>query len=146
MDLPEGSSVVSTSNKERSLGFVQLLAIIVIAVAVFLAWDFGRRLLDTMKLAQADAAAEQQLRQEEQTNSELTQLKQDVSTDDWVERYVRSKWHWTKDNETIFVPEVTPVPEAIPTPARPPAPTPPPKAFWEYWLEALFGPASTPAQ
>lgn len=131
------------SKKEKSLGFVQLLAIIVVAVAVFLAWDFGRRLLETMTLAQAAAAADQQLRAEEQTNAQLTQLKQDVSTDDWIERYVRSKWHWTRDNETIFVPAATPEAVATPVPTRPPLPTPAPKEFWEYWLEALFGPPPT---
>jgi hypothetical protein len=135
---------VSNSRKERSLGFVQVLAIIVVAVAVFLAWDFGRRLLDTMKLAQAAATADQQLRDEEQTNAQLTQLKGDIGTDGWIERYVRSKWHWTRGYETIFVPAATPMPLPTPSPAHPAAPPPPPpKAFWEYWLEALFGPAPT---
>jgi hypothetical protein len=145
MFLSEELLAVTTPNKERSLGFVQLLAIIVVAVALFFAWDFGQRLFETMQLAQDDASADLQLRAEEQTNAQLTQLKQDVSTDDWIERYVRSKWHWTRANETIFVPAATPVPVATPTPARPTAPPPPPKAFWEYWLEALFGPAPTPS-
>lgn len=134
---------MSASKRERSLGFVQLLAIIVIAVAVFLAWDFGRRLLETMALSQGDANADQLLRDEEQVHAQLIQLKQDVSTDDWVERYVRSKWHWTRDNETIFVPAATPNPAATPPPGPPAATPPPPKAFWEYWLEALFGPPPT---
>lgn len=143
MNRPEGTTSVS-AKKERSLGFVQLLAIIVIAVAVFLAWDFGRRLLETMTLSQGDATADQQLREEEQVHAQLTQLKQDVSTDDWVERYVRSKWHWTRDNETIFVPVATPAAAATPAPTHPTAPPPPPKAFWEDWLETLFGPPASP--
>jgi cell division protein FtsB len=134
---------VGTARKERSLGFVQVLVIIVVAVAVFLAWDFGRRLLDTMKLAQSAAAVDQQLRDEEQVHAQLTQLKSDISTDDWVEKYVRSKWHWTRDNETIFVPVVTPAPAPTPVPVHPVTLPPPPKAFWEYWLEAIFGPAPT---
>lgn len=134
---------MSSPKKERSLGFVQLLAIIVVAVAVFLAWDFGRRMLDTVALAQSDASADQQLREEEKTYAQLTQLKQDVGTDDWIERYVRSKWHWTRANETIFVPAATAIPVETPPPPRPSAPTPAPKTIWEYWLEALFGPPPT---
>ncbi len=131
---------MASSPKERNLGFAQFLTIIVVAVAVFLAWDFGRRVVDTMQLAQADAAADQQLRVEEQTHAQLEQLKTDISTDDWVERYARLKWHWTRDNETIFVPAATPVPLPTPVPAAPAVP-PAPKPFWEDWLEALFGPA-----
>jgi cell division protein FtsB len=132
---------VANARKERSLGLVQVLAIVVVAVAVFLAWDFGRRLLDTMKLAQAASAADRQLQDEEQVHAQLTQLKGDISTDDWIEKYVRSKWHWTRDNETIFVPVATPALEPTVVPVHPATPPPPPKAFWEYWLEALFGPA-----
>jgi cell division protein FtsB len=137
----EGLRLVPNSRKERSLGFVQVVAIVVVAVAVFLAWDFGRRLLDTMRLAQAAAAADQQLSDEEQVHAQLTQLRGDISTDDWIEKYVRTKWHWTRDNETIFVPVATPAPAPTLTPTHPATPTPPPKAVWEYWLEALFGPA-----
>jgi hypothetical protein len=132
---------MASSSKERHLGFAQFLAIIVAAVVIFLAWDFGRRVVETMQLAQADTAADLRLRQEEQTHAQLTQLKTDISTDDWAERYARLKWHWTRDNETIFVAAATPVPAPSPAPAVPAAVPPAPKPFWENWLEALFGPA-----
>ena len=131
---------MSASTKERNVGLLQFFAIIVVAVVLFLGWDFGRRLLDTVQLTQADALADQQLRAELDTNAKLKQLKADVGTDDWIEQYVRTNWHWTRENETIFVPAATPVA----TPAPPPAPVPsapPPKPFWEQWIDELFGPA-----
>lgn len=131
---------MSASTHERAIGFTQFLIIIGIAVVFFFAWDLGRRVYETMELVQADALAELQLRVESETNTQLKDLSKKVTTDSWLERFVRSYWHWTRDNETIFVPAATPVP--VPTPAlQPVAPPPASRAFWEEWLDALFGPA-----
>ncbi len=131
--------------KERSIGFAQFLAIIGVAVIVFLGWDFGRRVLTTMNLLDQDAQASVKLQQLEQQNADLTELKSQVTTDAWVERQVRRQWHWVRENEVPFVPIATPVPTpelaSPPTTAAPPA-----KPAWQQWLDsltnALFGPAS----
>jgi cell division protein DivIC len=131
---------MSLSTKDRGLGLPQFVLIIILGVGVFLAWDFGRHVFETIQLSQADARADLQLRQAQDTNGKLIALKSDVETDDWVEKYARTNWHWTRENETIFVPAATPV--STPAPARAAAPAPPPpKPFWEEWLDALFGPS-----
>ncbi len=132
---------MSSATKERSLGIAQIIVIIVAVVALFLAWDFGRRIVDTLSLAQAEARTDQQLRDAQDTNVKLKDLKTSINTESWVEKYVRTNWHWTRENETIFVPAATPIPSPTPVPKIPAPATPPPKPFWEEWLDALFGPA-----
>ncbi len=131
---------MTASPKERTIGLAQFLLIIAVVLFIFLAWDFGRRMLDTMQLAQRDAQAGQQLQQLEQTHADLAQQKKDVSTDTFAEDYAREKWHWTREGETLFVPLATPVPTPTPVPTVQP-PAPPPKSFWQELLDKLYGPA-----
>ncbi len=123
--------------KERTIGLAQFLAIIVVAVLVFLAWDFGRRVLDTVDLAQQDSQATIQLQNLEQINAQLAQTKADVTTSAYAERYARENWHWTREGETLFVPLATPVPTPTPVPTVVP-PTPAPKPFWQEFLNWLY--------
>ncbi len=129
--------------KERTIGIVQFIGIIVLAVLVVLGWDFGRRILDTMRLLDLDEQATAKVQALEQENSELKQLKQDVSSDDWVEYECRVLLRCARDNETIFVPIATPVPATPPAPVPTPQPQAP-KPFWRAWLDgitdAIFGP------
>ena len=131
---------MASSPRERSIGLAQFLAIIVIAIVVFLAWDFGRRVLETMRLAELDARAEQELRAQEKLKADLQKQKDYISTDAYAQQYAREKWHWQGRDETLFVPVATPVP----TPAAAPTvlpPTPPPKSFWQDLLDKIYGPA-----
>ena len=131
---------MASSPKERSIGLVQFLIIISVVVAVFIAWDFGRRVLDGMRLAELDAQADQSLQTEQQVHDQLQQLQSYVQTDDFANQYAREKWHWQGQNETEFVPVATPVPTATPAPKAVP-PTPAPKSFWQDLLDKLYGPA-----
>ncbi len=131
---------MASSSKERSIGLVQFLAIIAVVVGVFIAWDFGRRVLDGMRLAELDARADQELRMEQQTHDNLQQLQSYVQTDAYAEQYAREKWHWQGENETEFIPIATPVPTATPRPKAVP-PTPAPKSFWQELLDKIYGPA-----
>ncbi len=129
---------MTAAPKERTIGLVQFLVIIAVAVVVFLAWDFGHRMLDTMHLAQLDTQAGQQLSQLEEINQQLQQRKKDVSTDTFVEDYARENWKWTRPGETLFVPVATPVP---PVPSAPVAAPPPPSKPWlQELLDKIFGP------
>ncbi len=131
--------------KERSIGLPQFLMIIAVAVVVFLGWDFGRRVLDTMDLLQRDAQAQVRLDAATQVNSQLKDVKGQVMTDDWVERYARNKWHWDREGEVVVVPIGPSAGAAKPAPAPTPPP-PPAKPGWQQWLDslinAIFGPAS----
>lgn len=126
--------------RERNIGVSQFLVILFVAVVLILVWDFGRRIIETVRLIQAAQQAERELREAERINAQLIQLKQDILTDAWVERKARSDLHYAKENETLFVPIAT-RPIAPPTP--PPlaiAPPAPARPFWQDWLEWLFGP------
>ncbi len=126
--------------KERSIGLAQFLAIIAVAVVVFIAWDFGRRVLETMRLAELDARATQELNTQQQAHDNLQQLQNYVQTDAFAEQYAREKWHWQRDGETLFVPIATPAPTPTPVPRVVP-PTPAPKSFWQDLLDKIYGPA-----
>lgn len=123
----------------RTLSLSQFVIIIVIVVALIFAWDFGRRIVETVQLVQTLQAADRQLSQVEEQNAKLRVLKQDVTRDEWVEKQARANLHYTKEGETVFIPAATP-----PAPAAPVAvvntPPPPARTIWDDILEALFGP------
>jgi cell division protein FtsB len=130
---------MSAPTRERNIGVVQFLAIIVVAVAVFLAWDFGRRILDTLRLIETENQVERQLRQAQDANAKLKDLKTYVQTDEMVEKTARNELHWTRPNEKIGVPIATPVATPQPAVVIPPPAPPLPRPFWEDWLDAIFG-------
>lgn len=125
--------------RDRAIGLPQFIVIIIAAVALILAWDFGRRIVETLQLVQAAQTAEVELRQVGQDNQDLKQLKEYVKTDEFVKKKARIDLHYAGENETIIVPAATPA--AKPTPVREAAVPPPARPFWEDWLDALFGPS-----
>ncbi len=131
--------------KEHSIGLVQFLAISAIAVVIFIAWDFGHRVLETMDLLQSDAQAEVRLQAAQDVNAQLKDLKSRVTTDEYVEQYARNRLHWTRPDETLFVSIAMPVPPKASAPL-PAAEPPPARPVWREWLDllinAVFGPAS----
>jgi cell division protein FtsB len=126
----------------RNLSVSQFFIIIIIAVALIFAWDFGRRIVETVQMVQTLQAADRQLTQLEEAKAKLLTLKQDVTRDDWVEKQARARLHYTKEGETVFIPAATP-----PAPAAPasviavPVPVPE-RTIWDDLLEALFGPTT----
>jgi cell division protein FtsB len=122
----------------KTLGIPQFIIIIIVAVAFILSWDFGRRIFETVQLVQAAQAAEQELQQVKSANTQLRQLKRDVTTDEWVVKKARVDLHYARENETLFIPAATPAPPGMPAPQVVPAP--PARTFWDDVLEALFGP------
>lgn len=122
----------------RTLSFSQFFIIIVIAVALIFAWDFGRRIVETVQMVQTLQAANRQLARVEEANAKLVTLKQDVTRDDWVEKQARARLHYTKEGETVVIPAATPPAPAAPAPVIV-APVPE-RTFWDDLLEALFGP------
>ncbi len=123
--------------KERTIGLAQFLAIIIVVVLLFLAWDFGRRVVEMMNLADEDARAGQQVENLEALHARLVQTKSDVSTDAYAERYARENWHWTREGETLFVPLATPAPTPTPIPTVAP-PAPDSRPFWREFLDWLY--------
>ncbi len=129
-----------TASKERTLGPAQFLTIVVVVALVFFAWDFGRRVLDTMDLAAQDQRAGQQVQNLEQIHTQLVQTQADVTTNEYAERYARENWHWTREGETLFVPLATPAPTPTPVPTIAP-PAPAPRPFWKQFLDLIYGSA-----
>lgn len=122
----------------RTLSLSQFVIIIIVAVALIFAWDFGRRIVETVHMMQTLQAADRQLAQVQEQNAKLLTLKQDVTRDDWVEKQARARLHYTKDGETVFIPAATPPAPAAPAPVM--VTTPAERTFWDNVLEALFGP------
>ncbi len=121
----------------KTLGLAQLVIIIVVAIGLILAWDFGRRILETVQLVQSAQIADQELTQGQQINVQLKQLKSDVTTDDWVTKKARADLHYAKENETLFIPAATPAAPVAPKPT--PTSTVATRSVWQDVLEALFG-------
>ena len=119
----------------KALGLPQIIILLVVATGLILAWDFGRRILETVQLVQAAQAADQQLVQVQKVNVQLNQLKQDVTTDDWVIKEARANLHYARDNETLVIPAATPIPSAPPTPV-PDVPVPS-HSPWDDFIKAL---------
>ncbi len=133
-----------TAPKERSIGLMQFLTISAVFLFGFIGWDFGHRVLSTVDLLQQDAQAQVRLANATRINQQLKDLQTLIRSDSWIEQYVRIKWHWERDGDTMFVPISTPAaPQNTPPPAPPPAPV---KPGWRQWLDnlinAIFGPPS----
>jgi len=125
-------------NRDRALGLPQFIVIMIVVVALILAWDFGRRIVETLQLIQSAQAAEQRLEQVSRENAQLKQLKEYVKTDEFVIKKSRIDLHYARENETIVIPAATPA--VAPTPVPVIAAPAPARPFWQDWLEALFGP------
>lgn len=124
--------------KERPLGLTFAVAFAIL-LTVFVTGDLGRHLIEILQMTAEDARLDQEIAHAEEQNQRLQTLKSEVQTPNWIERFVRIKWHWSRANEPVVVPIATAVPTPSPVPTVP-AYTPPPKQFWEEWLDTLFGP------
>ncbi len=122
----------------KTLGLTQIIVIVIVAVSLIMAWDFGQRILDTVELVRAAQAADQELAEAQSINAKLIQLKRDVMTDDWVIKKARADLHYARENETLFVPAATPPPPSAlaPTPVESNTPT---SNWLQNLLQALFG-------
>ncbi|MCX7838903.1 MAG: hypothetical protein N2559_05545 [Anaerolineae bacterium] len=117
---------------------IQTIALFLIIVAAFFLWDFSQRILINLQLWQLEKTYEQQVREEEMRNTELRQLRDYVATDEFVNDYARRNWRWALPNDTVVIPQITPVP--TPTP-RPTTPTPiPTKTLQQQLFDFFFGP------
>lgn len=141
MRADEDSRARDTVYMAKSLGLTQFIVIIVIAVTLIFAWDFGRRILETVQLMRTLQLADQRLTQVEAANAQLVTLKQDVTSDEWLERQARARLHYTKDGETVFIPVTALSAPAVSVPAAPAVNLPPSeRTLWVDLVEALFGP------
>lgn len=122
----------------KTLGLTQFVIIVVVVVSLIMAWDFGRRILETVELVQAAQQADQELERVQAENETLKQLKHDVTTDSWVIKIARAELHYAQSNETLFIPAATPPPPAAPAPAAP-AVEPQTDSWLQDLLKTLFG-------
>ncbi len=125
----------------KSLSLTQFIVIIVIAMTLIFAWDFGRRILETVQLVRTLQLADQRLTQVEAANAQLLTLKQDVTSDEWLEKQARVRLRYTKEGETVFIPVAALPASAVTAPAAPAVNlSPPERTIWDDLVEALFGP------
>ena len=132
------SACVSRFRMLKSLGVIQIFVLLVVATLFIMTWDFGRRILENVQLVQAAQAADQELAQVNQANTQLIQLKKDVTTDDWVIKKARVDLHYARANETLFIPAATPAAGSVASPVVA-SPAPIEHPFWQDWLQIIFG-------
>lgn len=117
---------------------IQTIALFLVIVVAFFLWDFSQRILINLQLWQLEKMYEQQVREEEARNAQLRQLRDYVTTDDFVIDYTRRNWRWALANDTVVIPQITLAPTPIPIP---PTPTPlPTKTLQQELFDLLFGP------
>ena len=116
----------------------QMVVILIFAATLFFVWDFSQRVVTNVRLAQTEKHLELQVAQAEAQNAALRELKQRAQTDAYAEDIARRNWHWARLEDNVVIPQITPAPTPI---GNAPVPTPPPtKAWWQDWLDFLFGP------
>ena len=115
----------------------QVVIILIFAATVFFVWDFSQRVVTNVRLTQTEKQLEQQVAQAEAQNVALRELKRRAQTNEYAEEVAR-RWHWARPEDIVVIPQITPVP--TPSVSVPASPLPPAKAWWQDWLDFLFGP------
>jgi cell division protein FtsB len=116
---------------------IQFITIFIIVLTLFFLWDFSQRVVTSVRLAQLEKTYEQLVAQEEERNRILRELKTYIQSDEYVIDYARRKLRWALPNDTVVIPQITPVP--TPTPGAP-TPTPiPTKTFQQELFDFLLG-------
>lgn len=117
---------------------IQTIALFFVIVAAFFLWDLSQRILINFQLWQLETMYEHKVQAEETRNAKLRQIRDYVLTDDFVIDYTRRNWRWALANDTVVIPQITPVPTPTPRPATPtPIPT---KTLPQELFDLLFGP------
>src|SRR5574337_94516 len=107
---------------------VQVLSIVLFTFTLFIVWDFSQRIITSLRLSQVEQQLEQQVAQAQATQTALVEKKRLVQSPQYVETYVRSRWHWARAGETVVIPQITlAAPPLVKTPALSP---PPPNPWW----------------
>ncbi len=115
----------------------QVAGVIALALFLFLAWDFGQRVMLTWRLSQLEANVDAQVAQAQATHDALVDLKKRSTTDAFVEDKVRREKHYVRDGETIILTQITP---AAPADGAAATATPTPNPWWVDLWNLLFGP------
>jgi hypothetical protein len=117
----------------------QILAIVTFAILLFIGWDFSQRITLMARRQQAEQDLDQRTAQAQATQTALKEVKQRVQSDDYIEWYVRTHWHYLRDNESLVVPQITPAPASASNSAAPVFAVPQTNWFQEFW-QFLVGP------
>jgi hypothetical protein len=132
---PRRARPIAIKDKVRRTS-AQIFAIVVFALALYFAWDFGQRVVTSIRLDQSAEEAQIAVDHAVATQTALVEKKQLVESAPYVETVVRG-WHWAKTGEIVVIPQITPAA----TPAiTVPQPTPSPAPVWQQIVDFLFGP------
>ncbi len=115
---------------------LQVAGVIALALFLFFIWDFGQRVMLTVRLKQLETNVDKQVAQAQATHDALTDLKARAQTDAFIEDKVRREKHYVRDGETIVLTQITP---AAPADGGANA-TPTPNPWWQDLWNLLFGP------
>lgn len=121
----------------------QVLAILAVAFALFVIWDFGQRFATVMRLSQSEQEYTDRIAHAAATQTALIEKKKYVQTDAYAEEVLRSTFGHAREGETVVRPLITPA--ATPTVSAPPAPhpaktAPPEPPWWQRVWDLFFGP------
>jgi hypothetical protein len=123
---------------------VQLIAIVVLTLVVFLIVDFGRRTTAGYYVSQAEKDLRTEIDTEISLRQDLEARRDYVTSDEFVEKWAREHAHMVRpgDQPMILVtPQVVniPLPEALPTGAASLSPEPAWHDWWRLFFETTPG-------
>ena len=124
---------------------LQIVAIVACTIVLFLGWDFGQRVMVTVRSQQMEQELDRDIARAEATRAALILQKQYAQTDAFVEERTRAN-NYVRDGETLVHPLITPAAPRPAVNAPPTMPTPTPSAadqvsgFFQDLFEFLFGP------
>jgi cell division protein FtsB len=130
--------VSAERNGSMPRAWIQLLAIMLLAIALYLVLDFSQRVVTSVQLSANEQQYEREVAREEARKATLVKERARVQTDQFVEDEMREQG-WIRPGETRVRPLITPAATPAASAPKPAAPAPP-TSLLEKILSLLFGP------
>ncbi len=137
-DLPGELEYHTAQEGSMSFNPRYLLLILAIAVSIYLAVDFGKRLETLALLSQKERHLEAQVQNEAARQDELKASLKEIMMPAFAERIARQVYRWARDGDTIAA--TTKIAAPAPPPPAAAAPPAPRREWWQAIFDFLFGP------
>jgi cell division protein FtsB len=117
---------------------IQFIAILAVALVIYFALDFGKRLETWTELVRVEEQSEKQVASEEARQVELKERLAWIKRPEGAEWIARNDYGHARDGDNVVIPHKVPATFA-PLPPVPVTPPPTPKEWWQQILDLIFG-------